>query len=67
MTDRIEVVRSIPVPTSVSVEAQRFLAAGLAVGEVIRFLRDHEGIDKVLLVGFDSATTEAYREALQES
>lgn len=31
MGDALEVVRSIPVPTSVSVEAQRFLAAGLAL------------------------------------
>jgi O-acetyl-ADP-ribose deacetylase (regulator of RNase III) len=41
-------------------------AARVAVGEVIRFLRDGPGIDRVLLVGFDAATTRAYREALDE-
>lgn len=39
-------------------------AARVAVGEVVRCLRVHEEIDKVLLVGFDSTTTRAYREAL---
>lgn len=32
MTDSFEIVRTIPVPTSVSAEAQRFLAAGLGIG-----------------------------------
>ena len=32
MADPVEVIRTIPVPTSVSPEAQQFLAAGLGVG-----------------------------------
>jgi O-acetyl-ADP-ribose deacetylase (regulator of RNase III) len=39
-------------------------AARVAVREVARFLTEHPAIEKVVLVGFDSRTTRAYRNAL---
>lgn len=42
-------------------------AARVAVGEVSDFLEQHDAIDRVLLVCFGAAVSQAYRAALDES
>ncbi|MGE5613446.1 MAG: O-acetyl-ADP-ribose deacetylase [Bacillota bacterium] len=54
---------------SISTGAYRFpvkRAARIAMREISRFLEENGSIDKVLMVCFDNATTEAYTEALKE-
>lgn len=61
-------LRTIAFP-SISTGAYRFpvkRAARIAMCEIFRFLQENGSIDKVLMVCFDKATTEAYSEALKE-